>query len=154
MRGLGAAVAWLCSLSLKSWGLSWFFFSSWGSGAWLPPAITGLKQSYLMWDAVHVCKKNRTLEHFHRIRETVLFPTKPIDSISGVFSQDERITEYTVDLKCTICNKEGSQFCSSSLLEFLKNSMFYKPQHTRGTCIVLSALQLPISLCSLFSRAC
>lgn len=103
-------------------------FSSWGSGPWLPAAIMDLKQTYLMWDVLHACEKNRTPVHFHRIRETVLFPTEPIDwTISGVFSQHKRITEHTIDLNHTICNQKHHIFAAVHFWNFWKQYVFPNP---------------------------
>lgn len=93
-----------------------------GSGPWLPAAIIDFKQTCLMWDVVHTCKKNRTLVRFYRIKETVLFPAKPFGSISRVFSQDERIIDHTIDLNCTTCNHVS--FSQQFISGICENHMF------------------------------
>lgn len=99
--------------------------SSWGSGLWLPLAVVDLKQACLMWGVIHACKKNRTPEYFHKIRASVLFPTKPVEwTIPRVLSRDKRITEHTTDLNHMIWSQK---YCIFAAVNFWKWYVFPNP---------------------------
>lgn len=111
-------------------------FSSWGSGPWLPAAITDVKQTCLMWDVVHAYKKNRTPVDFHRIRETSLFPTNT-EQCLGSFLRIKEMTGHALDLNHT--NQKHHIFAAVHFWNFWKQYIFPNPVSSQH--VIILALQ-------------